>query len=231
MTAQAGNGMLARDCKTSGARASRLEKEIRLTQVEEMMLAGIASARIDRELQTKHGLSARQSRRYMAEVRERWTSGKREDLLHRREKLLRMQERVFARAMADKRYSAANGAIANMHKLSGGFAQTNEISDRVTQMLGPPPIDDPTGALIYAQKCLLLSLEDVMRDPSIDPERKVRLIADLSAKVGMTHPRTLIQHDLKRLKRRLLPAADPKAGLEPIDAIPAPRTSRGARRD
>jgi hypothetical protein len=217
--------------ETPMARASRLEKEIRLNMVEEMMLAGIAPARIDRELQTKHGLSVRQARRYMAEVRERWVSGKREDLLHRREKLLRMQERVFAKAMADKRYSAANGAIANMHKLSGGFAQSNEISDRVAQTLGPPPIDDPMGALIYAQKCLLLSLEDVMRDPSIDPERKVRLIADLSAKVGMTHPRTLIQADLKKLRKRLKPASDGTKGLEPIDAIPAPRTSRGARRD
>jgi hypothetical protein len=76
--------------ETPMARASRLEKEIRLTRVEEMMLAGSAPARIDRELQTKHGLSTRQARRYMAEVRDRWAGGKREDLLHRREKLLRM---------------------------------------------------------------------------------------------------------------------------------------------
>jgi hypothetical protein len=77
--------------ETPATRASRLEKEIRLNMVEEMMLAGIAPTRIDRELQTKHGLGVRQARRYMAEVRERWSRGKREDLLHRRGKLLRMQ--------------------------------------------------------------------------------------------------------------------------------------------
>jgi hypothetical protein len=55
-------------------------------------------------------------------------------------------------------------------------------------------------ALIYAQNVLVLSMQDIAQDPSIDPERRWRLLGDLAAKVGMTHSRTLMQNELDTAK-------------------------------
>jgi hypothetical protein len=47
-------------------------------------------------------------------------------------------------------------------------------------------------------------MQDIAQDPSIDPERRWRLLGDLAAKVGMTHSRSVLQNELDTVRQRVL---------------------------
>jgi hypothetical protein len=137
-----------------------------------------------------------------------------------------MAERVYAKAYATDRLSAANGAILTLARLGGAFATSQNDRGRFVETLGPPPTDDPMRALIYAQNVLVLSMQDIAQDPSIDPERRWRLLGDLAAKVGMTHSRTLMQNELDTVKERVLGAREAATTPRPLASVPRPSTAR-----
>src|SRR5213080_3863967 len=135
--------------QTEQWRAAKLQKELRLLAVEEGLVAGLSAGRLERELAKKFGVSQRQVRRYVAEVYSRWAEEAKKDAPHRREKLIRMVERVFAKAVAQQKYGAAVGAAQLLAKLGGTFARRLDQRQRLAELLGPPPVDDPTKGLQY----------------------------------------------------------------------------------
>jgi hypothetical protein len=204
----------------------KIEKEARLVTVEELLVSGIGSARVERELARRFSVTPRQVRKYIAEIRRRWEQESAEDAAHRREKLIRMAERVYAKAYAADKFSAANSALLTLARLGGAFAKGEVDRGRFVETLGPPPTDDPMRALIYAQNVLVLSMQDIAQDPSIDPERRWRLLGDLAAKVGMTHSRTLMQNELDTVKQRVLGPREGAATSQPLASVPKPATAR-----
>lgn len=225
------------------AKAARFEVEQRLTEIEDRLLAGINPSRIESELSQPPkinkegenvggwGIVPRQVRKYITEIYRRWETEAKEDAPHRREKLIRMGERLFARAIGSGKYGAANGALNTLAKLGGAFARPAEAGRKsVVERLGPPPTNDPTKALIYAQQVLVLSIEDILSDSTMDPEKRYRLLGDLSAKVGMTHAKALVEDKLDRVTKRLLVAKDRSGGTESTHGVVLPATSRGGAR-
>lgn len=216
--------------ESEARKASKILKQQRLIEVEDRLVAGINPARIEHELSAPiadggWGIGPRQIRKYITEVYRKWEAESEHDAPHRREKLIRMAERLFAKASAGGKYGAANGALTTLAKLGGAFARGPERQD-VLERLGPPPTDDPTKALIYAQNVLVLSLQDIAADPTMDPERRYRLLADLSAKVGMTHAKALVQHKLETVTKRLGVAKDKSGRLESTRGVVLPAAAR-----
>jgi hypothetical protein len=217
---------MANDTPRRPRKVDKIEKESRLLAVEELLVSGIGTARIERELARKFSVTVRHVRRYIAEVRQRWVEESQEDQAHRREKLIRMPERLYAKAYAADRFGPANSALQTLARLGGAFANGQIDRGRFVETLGPPPKDDPIKALVYAQNVLVLSMQDIAQAPSIDPERRWRLLGDLAAKVGMTHSRSVLQNELDTVKQRVLGSRQQATGPEPLAGVDRPSTAR-----
>jgi hypothetical protein len=160
-------------------------------------------------------------------MRQRWSAESKRDSAFRREKLIRMAERLYAKVYAADRYGPANSALQTLARIGGAFA--SDPGDRIRNIeliLGPPPAGDPLKAMEYAQGVLLLSMQDVASDPSLDPERRWRLLADMAAKVGMTFSRAQVQADLDKVKRRLGIVAAPGDKAGALAGVSKPATAR-----
>ena len=207
-------------------KSSRLALEERLDKVEEMLCAGISPGRIERTLAKDYGITQRQARSYIGRVYQRWQAQTRDDAPHRREKIIRMTERFYARALSDKQFTAAANALALLAKMSGAFTQYDPERERRLAALGPPP-DDPTLALVWAQRCMIFALSEVVSHPTLDPERRLRWIAEIGGKIGMTHSKTLVQAKLDEVTVRLCGAGEPQSEeLAPAVAVAWPADSR-----
>jgi hypothetical protein len=210
-------------------RADRLELEARLLTAEELLVSGLSPARVQRELARRYNITTRQVRTYVAKIVERWQKESKDDAVYRREKLFRMAERLYAKAYAQDRLGPANAALQTLAKLGGAFAKGETDRGHLNEVLGPPPKDDPTKALIYAQNVLVLTMQDIAQDPTIEPERRWRLLADLAAKVGMTHSRSVLQNELNTVKQRLLGPKAQSSGPQSLVGISRPSTARKPR--
>ena len=159
----------------------KFEKEARLLATEELLVSGIGSARVERELARRFGVSVRQVRRYIADVRQRWSAESKRDSAFRREKLIRMAERLYAKAYAADRYGPANSALQTLARIGGAFA--SDPGDRIRNIetiLGPAPTGDPLKAMEYAQGVLLLSTRPGEIDEILSEERNVILVLALT---------------------------------------------------
>lgn len=213
----------------------------RLDEIEDRLAAGLPPGQVDRALAQKHGISVRQARNLRQKVYDRWREETLADAPHRREKLIRMVERHYALAMrgdtitlpdgttkTERPWTAATSTLRLLAEMSGAFAQYDPEREARVAELGPPP-SDPTQALVWGQRCLVLQLDEVMRNPAIEPERKTRLVADLVAKLGMTHAKALVEAKLDAIEGRLLRGAEPDGDqLEEWDGALPPTARLGA---
>jgi len=212
-------------------RPDRLEIQARLLTIEELLVSGVSASRVERELAKKFDVTRRQIRRYIKQVLATWQEDSREDVAIRREKLYRMAERLYAKAYAKESLSAANAALQTLARLGGAFAQGEGDRSHLLEILGPPPTDDPMKALVYAQNVLVLTMKDIAEDPSIEPERRWKLLADLAAKIGMTHSRAVIQNQINTVKKRLGQSSVIEGGgtVKSLAGVQKPKTARASK--
>jgi len=117
-----------------------------------------------------------------------------------------------------------------MARLGGAFAQGERDRSQLLEVLGPPPTDDPMKALLYAQNVLVLTMKDIAEDPSIEPERRWKLLADLAAKVGMTHSRAVVQQQINTVKKRLgQSTSESVSTTKSLTGVERPKTARTKR--
>lgn len=185
--------------------ATKLQVRDRIDHAEELLASGISPSRAERALADKYSVSIGSARKYLGKVRERWTQQADEEAPARREKVYRMTERFYARALGAKEYSAAAQALGLLAKMSGASNMSDAKRTDILAQLGPVP-SDPTEGLIYAQKVMLHALNEIVANPAIEPERRLRLISDIGGKIGMTHAKALVQHRLAEVARQVLPA-------------------------
>ena len=210
-------------------KAPEFEVEDRIDKAEDLLVGGISPGRIERALAKDYNVSTRQARRYIAAVYDRWRQQTIEDAPHRREKIIRMAERFYSKCLTEKQYSAASNALILLARMSGAFTQHDPTRQERLAQLGPPPTD-PTQALVWAQRCMVFALHEVISNPSLDPERRLRWIAELGGKLGMTHAKTLVQHKLDEVEWRVLgPGETNEADLESTTGLAFPATSRARR--
>lgn len=205
-------------------KSSSVELEERLERVEELMCSGLALERVLTKIADDYDITTRQARNYINKVYARWQKQAALDAPHRREKLFRMTERFYARAVANKQWSAAAHALTLLAKMAGAYTGTSPSREAIVAELGPIP-DDPTQALIWTQRVMLRTIVEILADPTIDPERRARYIGDLGGKIGMTHAKTLVEAKLDTLEERVTPPTDATCRLE-ADTTDWPANSR-----
>lgn len=205
-------------------KSSRFELEQRLERVEEMLCSGLATERVLTKVAEEYDITTRQARNYISKVYARWQKQAMVDAPYRREKLFRMTERFYARAVANRQYALASQALGLLAKMAGAFTGTNPNRQAVLAELGPIP-DDPTQALVWTQRVMLRTIAEILADPTIDPERRARYIGDLGGKIGMTHAKTLVEAKLDTIEQRVSPPTDDASRLE-ADTTDWPATSR-----
>ena len=128
--------------------------------------------------------------------------------------------------LSEKQYSAAASALTLLGRMSGAFVQHDAARDQRIAALGAPP-EDPTLALVWAQKTMILALHEVVTNPSLDPERRLRWIAELGGKLGMTHSKTVVESKLDAVAARVLGAGEsPQREAAPTAGMAFPATSR-----
>lgn len=110
-----------------------------------------------------------------------------------------MAERFYAKTVSEKKYGPAAQILALLMKASGAFAQESPERDRLVAELGPPPTE-PTAMLVWAQRAMAYGLYDVLTNPALVPERKLRWIAELGSKLGMTHSKSLVEAKLSLIE-------------------------------
>lgn len=182
----------------------------RIAEAEDLLCTGLSPGQTERQLAKDYGVSTRQARKYIARVYEHWREQSAADAPHRREKIIRMVERFYVKALVAKQWAAASHALTLLGRMSGGFVQHDPVRQQKLDEIGPPPTD-PTGALLYAQRVMSLELAMVASNQALDPERRLRWIAELCGKIGMTHAKALIEERLEELERRLGLRRDEKA--------------------
>ncbi len=199
-----------------------------MEKAEELLCAGISPGKVERKLADDYFITERQARKYIAQVYARWQARTTVDAPHRREKIIRMAERFYAKALVEKQYTAAANALGLLAKMSGAFVQHDPARDEMLARLGPPP-EDPTLALVYAQRCMLFALSEVVSNSAIEPERRLRWISEIGAKIGMTYARTLIEQKLDTVTKRLAPSSGSDEP-ESLAGVSKPESSRGGER-
>jgi hypothetical protein len=180
---------------TTKKHGSKVTVAERIDVAEELLCVGLGPGHVERQLAKDHGISLRQARRYIEKVYERWRKQTAADAPHRREKVIRMTERFYAKAMAAKDFRAGAQALQILARMSGALSQHDPERDRRMAALGVPPTE-PTQALVYAQRVMIYALHEVANNSALDPERRLRWIAELGSKLGMTHAKALIEEKL-----------------------------------
>jgi len=184
----------------------RARTEERVEKAEEMLCAGLSPGRVEQALAREYQVSPRKARAYMTRVYARWSQQNAADAPHRREKVLRMAERFYAKALLEKQYTAAANALNLLARMSGAFTQEHSRESALA-LLGPVPTD-PTQALLYAQRALIVALNEVIANPALDPEKRLHWIAEIGGKIGTTHAKALVQHKLEAVAAQFLPQPD-----------------------
>lgn len=85
--------------------------------------------------------------------------------------------------------------------------------------LPPPPLGDPIGAMGWWNDVLMVCAHRVICDPHMPLEKRVRFLADMSAKAGMIRDKAAESRDIREALRKKAKAAE-ETGLE--RAGPAP---------
>jgi hypothetical protein len=108
----------------------------------------------------------------------------------------------------------------------GGESHLDQYED-----LGPPPTDDPTKALIYAQNCMLIALREVITDKQLTARDRWKFIAQFGGQIGVTHAKALMQHKMDKVTKRLSNAEEVSGGPQSLRGVTKPPTARGGRSD
>jgi hypothetical protein len=181
-----------------------------------MLCAGISPSRVEQLIAQKHGIKPRRARALRQKVYERWDQQAKADAPYRREKIIRMGERFYAKCVSKEQYTAAAQVFGHLARMSGAFTARDPVRDDRLAELGPPP-SDPTQMLVWAQRGMAFALWEVLTHPSIEPERRIRLISDIGAKLGMTHAKALVQHRLAEVAGRVFGGVEtPSDALVPV---------------
>lgn len=212
-------------------KSSRIALGERLERVEELLASGVPSGKVETTLSSEYGITRRQVRKYIQRVYALREEQRVEDAPYRRENLLRKIERFYARCMAKEKFGPAAQILVLEARLSGAFTQHSSDREALLERIGPPP-DDPAQALPYARKVLVAELYQTMANPTLDYERRLRIVSDLSAKLGMIFARSEFEETLGRMESLLDGRRHVVSGVKLVDAksIARPPTARGGGR-
>ena len=199
------------DAPRRRSRATKLELAERLDVTEDMLRAGIAPTVVRRQLAARYGCSQDQAERYVQAVHERWRAQMQVDVPFRREKVVHMAEHHYAKAMAKEKYAPAATSLVLLARMSGALMQHDPRRAARLAELGPAPME-PGKTLQYTRRLLLLEIEDVAHNQSLDPERRLRWISELAGKLGMLYSRSEVEDLLQEVEgvleeQRALPPA------------------------
>lgn len=199
------------------ARASKLELETRLDKVEELLLTGFSNRKVEALLSQEYGVTARQARRYIEQAQLRWKEQSTREAPYRHERRLRRLDHHYLKMMAKGEYTCATQTLAQMAKCDSAFNPHDAEHARQLEALGPPPANGQN-LLPYMRRLLAIEIWSVASNQALDPERRLRWIAELSAKTGMIYARSEVEEQLQLAERAVYERQQLPAAAEVVDA-------------
>jgi hypothetical protein len=138
-------------------RADREKKDEKVLQeVEMMMLAGIASGKIQTKIAKDRNVTQRTVKRYMKEVRDKWGSNP----------SMTMWMNTYRKALHDGRYAAAVSAMDRMRNLHD---PDEEIAKFESLEVVPA---DTLARVEWAQHVASMAMRDAMLDRTLSPAER-----------------------------------------------------------
>lgn len=194
----------------------------RIDRVEDLLAQGLSTSFIEGLLSGPpvtdpdtgkntggYGVSRRQVKKYLARVYDRWEEQRIEEAPRRREKTIRMAERLYARAFAKEDFGAAGTALSLLSRMTGVFAPHDPERDQLIAELGPIP-SDPSKMSLYAQKCMVIELAFLLRNTAIDQEKRMRWMIEIQRQLTVGKVAALAAARVVDLEKQL-------AELAPVD--------------
>lgn len=181
------------------------------------IVAGIGRTTVAAQIIERFKCSERAAQDYIDKVYRRWKEQNASDVPFRREANYRRGERLFAKAVAARSYSAAAAVYVGLSRQSAAFNPHNPLRKKRLEELGPVP-EDPQKALAYARQLILIELEDVANNAALDPERRLRWISELTGKLGMLYSRAEVEELLARMEAIVRAQFQQPPAAEVVDA-------------
>ena len=103
----------------SNTKAGKLKRAKRILAVEAAMGIGMTAHAIGERISEEFGCTTRQIRRDICDVQKKWAKEAEANAPYRRDQIRTMLTKVYQRALADKKYSAAVAAAARLMALEG----------------------------------------------------------------------------------------------------------------
>src|SRR4051794_19872859 len=104
-------------------RSDKITLAERVDAAEELLCVGLGPGHVERQLAKDYGVTTRQARRYIAAAYARWQEQSVADAPYRREKVIKMTERFYAKAVAAKDFKAGGTALQILCRMSGAMPQ------------------------------------------------------------------------------------------------------------
>lgn len=161
----------------------------KVAAVERSMVAGASPGTIVRELVAQHDLSERQAWRYIKAVqktlKEAGPNGEMEML----------QRLVVRRALNEGKLATASAAAARLRGLGADTASVERY-----RAAGDPPMDSSLEGIAWAQRILLLSMQEIALDPKMPAAQRRKELRDTSRCINALSDRDEEAEVMRKLK-------------------------------
>lgn len=211
-------------------KASQEVMERRLQRMEDMLTSNVPWSTTRRLLAAEWQVTERQVENIKAKLMERWSEERVQDAPHHRELLVRRIERYRGKCIAENKHAVAAQLFILEARLTSPSMQQEPDRARILKECGPRP-KNPAKALQWSRKVLMVQLEEVMTNTSIDFVTRQRLAADIVFKLAATGSRTEAEAAVLRIEGLLTTRKQLPGGVRVVDAntLTRPTTARGGR--
>lgn len=193
--------------KSRAAKAAEIARELQRDRVEDMLVQGVPVATVIKALRADppqgYSMSTVAANKLITEVHERWQKARDKEAPHRREKVWRMAEVLYAKSV-NKSPSVAASLLSTMNKMLPAPVDEAEVIERrrIVEQLGPAP-QDPVQLSLWAQRAMVLELIAILGDASLEPERRVQFIALFGSRIAALHPQALAGRRMEELETQV----------------------------
>lgn len=211
-------------------KATQEVMERRLQRMEDMLTSNVPWSTTKRLLAGEWQVTERQVENVKARLMERWAEERVQDAPHRHELLVRRIERFRGKCIAENKHAVAAQLFILEARLTASSMQQEPDRARILKACGRRP-KDPQKALQWSRKVLMVQLEEVMVNTSIDFVTRQRLAADIVFKLAATGSRTEAEAAVVRIEALLQDRKQLPGGVRVVDAntLTRPATARGGR--
>lgn len=195
---------------TLAARAGFATREERLAQIEQLLVSGVTLAQLCKLMAEEHDITEGVVRADVKLLRARWTAEGTDQ-----PRLMLMN--AYRKAISHGKLAPAIRAMALI--VDSTPTEENRRSVARYKRLGNPPAD-PIAAVNWAQRALILGLQEVMTDERLPAARRQTAMLRFGRGIAALTPYAEIYDALRRLRQDAEELDEDDDGPQVIDVTP-----------